>query len=86
MLFRSVQTLFEVGCTVIDGDDYTQLSHRFSLNSVKNKTRSERGGRMFENRILANGSAYLAEPYSPTSVQDRNRHKNLSRYAWRLLI
>lgn len=25
--------------------------------------------RMFENRIRLNGSAYLAEPYSPTSVQ-----------------
>jgi len=24
---------------------------------------------MFENRIDLNGSAYLAEPYSPTSVQ-----------------
>ena len=36
---------------------------------------------MFENRALPNGSAYLAEPYSPTSVQDRNRHNYLSRYA-----
>lgn len=25
--------------------------------------------RLFENRIDLNGSAYLAEPYSPTSVQ-----------------
>ena len=31
-----------------------------------------------------NSSVYLAEPYSPTSVQDRNRHKYLSRYAIRL--
>lgn len=36
---------------------------------------------MFENRVKPNGSAYLAEPYSPTSVQDSCRHNVSGRYA-----
>ena len=38
---------------------------------VKQKPALSKSGRMFRNRIRTNGSTYLAEPYSPTSVHCR---------------
>lgn len=56
------------------------MTHAYNLFkhpifSKKKPPKYIEGGRMFENRIKLDGSAYLAEPYSPTSAhKDRNRH------------
>lgn len=36
----------------------------------------EKGGRRFENRTLADGSVYLAKPYSPTSAPQKLIYKS----------